>query len=73
MTARTLSWLLKGLAVLVLLYVVGYLGIWQWMICRVEVPPGQSLRLRYRGPFPFGGVASVQARGGRPSTTDPKK
>ena len=34
-------------------YVVGYLGIWQWGACRVEVPPGYSLKLRYVGPFPF--------------------
>lgn len=35
-----------------LLFVVGYLGIWKWMICRVEVPPGKSLLLTYKGPFP---------------------
>jgi regulator of protease activity HflC (stomatin/prohibitin superfamily) len=38
---------------LVALYLVGYVGFWQWGVCRVEVPPGQSLKLRYRGPFPF--------------------
>jgi regulator of protease activity HflC (stomatin/prohibitin superfamily) len=38
---------------LVALYCVGYVGFWQWGVCRVEVPPGQSLLLRYKGPFPF--------------------
>jgi regulator of protease activity HflC (stomatin/prohibitin superfamily) len=38
---------------LVALYLVGYVGFWQWGICRIEVPPGQSLKLRYKGPFPF--------------------
>jgi hypothetical protein len=46
----------KVLAVVALAYVVGYVGIWQWTICRIEVPPGQSLRLRYKGPWPFGSV-----------------
>ncbi len=31
---------------------LAYFGIWQWMICRVEVPPGKSLMLYYKGPFP---------------------
>ena len=30
-----------------------YFGVWVWTICRTEVPPGQSLLLRYKGPFPF--------------------
>ena len=34
---------------------VGYFGIWQWMFCRIEVPPGHSLLVRYKGPWPFGG------------------
>jgi regulator of protease activity HflC (stomatin/prohibitin superfamily) len=38
---------------LVALYLVGYVGLWQWNFCRYEVPPGYSLKLRYRGPFPF--------------------
>lgn len=46
----------KVLAAVALAYVVGYVGIWQWTICRIEVPPGQSLRLRYKGPWPFGSV-----------------
>ena len=39
-----------------LVYLVGYVGVWQWMVCRVEVPPGYSLLLRYKGPWPFGVV-----------------
>jgi hypothetical protein len=35
-----------------LVFVVGYLGVWRWMVCRVEVPPGKSLLLTYKGPFP---------------------
>lgn len=38
--------------VLALAGLVGYLGIWKWMICRIEVPAGHSLLLNYRGPFP---------------------
>ncbi len=34
-------------------YLVGVVGIWDWGVCRVEVPPGYSLLLRYKGPFPF--------------------
>lgn len=36
------------------IYCIGYLGIWQYGICRVEVPAGNSLLLRYKGPFPVG-------------------
>ena len=43
---------------------VGYLGVWQWMICRIEVPPGSSLLVRYKGPWPFG--ASHAGAGGNP-------
>ena len=38
---------------LLLVYLVGYLGYWEWGVCRIDVPPGQSLLLRYKGPFPF--------------------
>ncbi len=44
------------LGLVALVYLVGYLGIWQWTICRIEVPPGQSLLLQYKGPWPFGSV-----------------
>jgi regulator of protease activity HflC (stomatin/prohibitin superfamily) len=57
---NTSNWsrLAKVATALVVLFAVGYVGIWQWGICRIEVPPGQSLLLRYKGPFPFalGGV-----------------
>lgn len=49
-------WVLKTLAIAIALtaaYMIGYVGFWQWTVCRVEVPPGQSLLLRYKGPFPF--------------------
>src|ERR1041385_4988305 len=46
--------LVNSLVGLALLYLVGYVGIWQWSFCRIEVPPGQSLLLRYKGPWPFG-------------------
>jgi len=43
----------KAAAILLAVAAIGYVGVWQWGICRVEVPPGQSLLLRYKGPFPF--------------------
>ncbi|MBV8267645.1 MAG: band 7 protein [Planctomycetaceae bacterium] len=48
-----------ALAAGVLLCLAAYLGVWKWMICRVEVPPGYSLLLRYKGPWPFGSVANA--------------
>ena len=36
-----------------------YVGIWQWMVCRIEVPPGSSLLIRYKGPWPMGGSAKA--------------
>ncbi|ADV63542.1 band 7 protein [Isosphaera pallida ATCC 43644] len=39
-----------GVTLAVLLFL--YVGVWQWMICRIEVPPNHSLMLRYKGPFP---------------------
>ncbi|MFM7316854.1 MAG: SPFH domain-containing protein [bacterium] len=44
------------------LYGIAYLGIWQYGICRMEVPAGNSLLLRYKGPFPFG-TAPMAAEG----------
>ncbi|HWE39902.1 MAG TPA: SPFH domain-containing protein [Isosphaeraceae bacterium] len=72
MNARAHTWIALGLGTLALAYVVGYVGLWQWTICRVEVPPGESLRLFYRGPFPFYNVPETAAgslakvEGGRP-------
>jgi hypothetical protein len=48
--------LIKALVGVVVAYLIGAVAIWDWMICRVEVPAGKSLRLRYKGPFPFGRV-----------------
>ena len=47
---------------LVCLVLFGYFGVWQWMFCRIEVPAGSSLLVRYKGPWPFG--ASTQAAEG---------
>lgn len=58
----------KWLAVGLLVYLVGYLGIWQWTVCRIEVPPGSSLQLRYKGPWPFG--SRPQAAEGTLAQTD---
>ena len=43
-----------ALGALLVVVAVGYLGVWQWTFCRTEVPPGYSLQLRYKGPWPFG-------------------
>ncbi|MBV8076166.1 MAG: hypothetical protein JO284_07205, partial [Planctomycetaceae bacterium] len=48
-----------ALAAGAVLCLAAYLGVWKWMICRVEVPPGYSLLLRYKGPWPFGSVANA--------------
>ena len=48
---RMATTVLVTAAVLVL---VGYVGIWRWMVCRIEVPAGSSLLVRYKGPWPFG-------------------
>jgi regulator of protease activity HflC (stomatin/prohibitin superfamily) len=53
---RTTKQAVAALAAAGLVYLVGYVGLWQWTICRIEVPPGYSLLLRYKGPFPFGTV-----------------
>jgi regulator of protease activity HflC (stomatin/prohibitin superfamily) len=43
-----------ALLAVVLLFQVGYFGVWQWTVCRIEVPAGSSLLIRYKGPWPFG-------------------
>lgn len=45
--------LIVGFVGLFLVYLVGYIGFWEWGVCRINVPAGKSLRLRYKGPFPF--------------------
>jgi hypothetical protein len=59
MTHRLRNALINGAVALIALYLVGYLGLWKWSICRIEVPAGQSLLLRYKGPFPFGGATQA--------------
>ena len=54
MNSRSRAMMLGSVALLAALFVVGYFGFWRWGVCRVEVPPGQSLLLRYKGPWPFG-------------------
>ena len=44
----------RAILAAVLIALVGYVGVWQWMFCRIEVPAGYSLLLRYKGPWPFG-------------------
>jgi regulator of protease activity HflC (stomatin/prohibitin superfamily) len=56
---RSASTAAKAALVFVSLFLAGYFGVWQWTICRIEVPPGSSLLVRYKGPWPFG--ASTQA------------
>ncbi len=71
--AQTMGKLVKALVAVVFLFLVGYVGVWQWMVCRVEIPPGYSLLVRYRGPWPFGtrpqapeGTMVQTARDGQP-------
>ncbi|MGO9596636.1 MAG: SPFH domain-containing protein [Isosphaeraceae bacterium] len=45
---------IKAFLAVVILGALLYLGVWQWMICRIEIPPGYSLLVRYKGPWPFG-------------------
>jgi regulator of protease activity HflC (stomatin/prohibitin superfamily) len=54
MNPRALASAGKVFAVVLIGYMVGYVGFWQWTVCRVEVPPGYSLLLRYKGPWPIG-------------------
>jgi len=49
----------RAFLTVVVLFLAGYIGIWQWMICRVEVPAGSSLLVRYKGPWPFGRTAQA--------------
>src|SRR5215813_13195636 len=56
---RSLRPALAGVTAALLVYLVGYVGVWQWMVCRAEVPPNYSLLIRYRGPWPFGSAAQA--------------
>ena len=57
--ARSLSVIGRAFLAAALLFVIGYVGIWQWMFCRVEVPAGSSLLVRYKGPWPFGSTSQA--------------
>jgi hypothetical protein len=59
MNRRLTEFLTGTAAVLVAALAFAYFGVWQWIFCRVEVPPGSSLLLRYKGPFPFGTTQSA--------------
>ncbi len=50
----SLSRVAGALLAVVLLAQAAYFGIWQWTFCRIEVPAGSSLLVRYKGPWPFG-------------------
>jgi hypothetical protein len=69
LSPRSAGLIAKAVAAVVLVFLVGYVGIWQWSICRIEVPPGSSLLLRYKGPWPFGSVP--QAPEGTLARIDP--
>ena len=60
----------KPAITLLALLAIGYVGVWQWGFCRIEVPPGNSLFLRYRGPFPFAMGGVTQAPDGTLVTLD---
>jgi regulator of protease activity HflC (stomatin/prohibitin superfamily) len=53
MNPRILKIAMTTLAFAVGAWLIAYEGIWKWGFCRVEVPAGKSLLLRYKGPFPF--------------------
>jgi regulator of protease activity HflC (stomatin/prohibitin superfamily) len=58
----------KALLAAAFLFLIAYFGFWQWTVCRIEVPAGSSLLVRYKGPWPFG--ASSQAPEGQLVKTD---
>jgi hypothetical protein len=66
--ADSLGRAIKAIVAVVFLFVAGYFGLWQWTVCRIEVPPGSSLLVRYKGPWPFG--SSTQALEGTLVKTD---
>ncbi|MFO0959352.1 MAG: SPFH domain-containing protein [Isosphaeraceae bacterium] len=59
MSPNIKGFLAVAASVLASLAVVLYLGFWKWTVCRIEVPAGKSLLVRYKGPWPFGGVAQA--------------
>jgi SPFH domain / Band 7 family len=67
---RTLRAAARAAIIVGVVGLIAYVGIWQWTICRIEVPPGHSLLIRYKGPWPFG--AAPQAPEGTLVQTDAK-
>src|SRR3954451_15638351 len=59
MNPRPFGTTAKVLGAVALVYLVAYVGLWQWTVCRIAVQPGYSLLLRYKGPWPFGSVAQA--------------
>ena len=53
---RKIKQTIGGIVAAALVYLIGYIAIWEWGVCRIEVPPGYSLLVRYKGPWPFGSV-----------------
>ena len=41
-STQSLSTVAKAFLAVVLLFLVGYFGVWQGMICRIEVPAGST-------------------------------
>ncbi|HEV3165695.1 MAG TPA: SPFH domain-containing protein [Isosphaeraceae bacterium] len=68
MNTRGRNLLINGAVALAALFLIGYLGLWQWSVCRIDVPAGYSLLLRYKGPWPFG--SATQAPEGTLAKTD---
>jgi hypothetical protein len=67
---RQLRTMAGGVVAALMVYAVLYVGFWQWSVCRVEVPPGYSLLLRYKGPWPFGSTGKTTAPEGTLVKTD---
>lgn len=59
MSPQLKRFLIGAASTLVLMLMVLYVGFWKWTVCRIEVPAGKSLLVRYKGPWPFGGVAQA--------------
>ncbi len=56
---RNLNRIAGAVLAIVVLSQAAYFGLWKWTICRIEVPAGSSLLVRYKGPWPFGSTAQA--------------
>lgn len=63
-STRSIRPAIAGIVAAALVYVVGYVGFWQWVVCRKEVPAGSSLLVYYKGPWPFGAGSVKRAATG---------